>query len=94
MIFPNPPLDAHSVLGPGCEGVRAGDNYRGESLSIPRCTWTGNSSQDRLRLLFSPFQSALRQLPSGNTFVQLSSKCKTLAVGERVFNDAFKNSLC
>lgn len=53
-----------------------------------------SSSQERLRLLFSSFKSALRQLPSGNTFVQLSSKCKTLAVGEIVFNDAFKNSLC
>lgn len=51
-------------------------------------------SQERLRSLFSSFKSALRQLPSGNTFVQLSSKCKTLAVGEIVFNDAFKNSLC
>lgn len=54
-----------------------------------------HSSQERLRLLlFSSFKSALRQLPSGYTFVQLSSKCKTLTVREIVFNYAFKNLLC
>lgn len=30
MIFPYPPLDAHSVLGTGCKGVRAGDSCRGQ----------------------------------------------------------------
>lgn len=68
---------------------------QGRVPALPWCTWMGTQLPAEAQVLFSSSKSALRLLlPPGNTFVQMSSTCKTLAVGERVFNDAFKNSLC